>query len=200
MICPSCQKRETLIVNEKNEKDKSSVQRNRYCSCGYTFTTYETTKKINKKRASRADSNWKNWRFIIYANYRISGAMKAMPHIDSDKFDGVGLFKLKGKSFWAFGKGKNMKFKGVEKKKETINKILKTEHYWKTRNYFFKNKPIEDMKNKDKVRKEAQQFFKSVCTYITNKEYDQNFFIKYSPGTEIWNDSEFWKNIWLEVR
>ena len=39
------------------------------------------------------------------------------------------------------------------------------------------------MKNKDKVRREAQQFFKSVCTYIAHKQYNQNFFIKNSYAT-----------------
>ena len=54
----------------------------------------------------------------------------------------------------------------------------------------------------DKVRREAQQFFKSVCTYIKDSEYNQDFFSKFELSDEIkkyWKEKEFWQ-IWLMVR
>jgi len=58
------------------------------------------------------------------------------------------------------------------------------------------------MKNSDKVRRETQQFFKSVCTYIKNNEYNQDFF-SLTALSDIekkhWKENEFWK-IWLMVR
>ena len=83
-----------------------------------------------------------------------------------------------------------------------INRILKMETYWKWRNRFLKDKPIEDMKNKDKIRKEAQQFFKSACTYITDGQYNQDFFIKHAltdQEKKIWEQKQIW-DIWLMVR
>ncbi len=66
------------------------------------------------------------------------------------------------------------------------------------------------MNNKDIVRKEAQQYFKSVCTYITHKQYNQSFFINNSldkvlpklknPEENIWEDNHIWKNVWLKIR
>ena len=209
MICPACRKKQTSIIKEKVEKN-ITVTRNRYCSCGYSFVTYETTRKLNLNRKTRPDSNWKNFRFIVYANFRLLSALKIKPKIDIDKNDGLGLFKFKGKSFWAYGIGQNMKFKDVEKKKDTIKDILKTQFYWSKRNYYFQEKSSEDMNNKDIVRKEAQQYFKSVCTYITHKQYNQSFFInnpldKFLPKIKnreinIWEDNNIWKNVWLKIR
>ena len=98
MICPACRKKQTSIIKEKVEKN-ITVTRNRYCSCGYSFVTYETTRKLNLKRKTRPDSNWKNFRFILYANFRLLSALKIMPKIDIDKYDGLGLFKFKGNLF-----------------------------------------------------------------------------------------------------
>ena len=60
MICPAFAKKQTSIIKEKVEKN-ITVTRNRYCSCGYSFVTYETTRKLNLKRKTRPDSNWKNF-------------------------------------------------------------------------------------------------------------------------------------------
>ena len=76
------------------------------------------------------------------------------------------------------------------------------ENYWKWRNRFLKHKPIEDMSNKDVIRQEAQQFFKSVCSYITDDEYNQDFFTKTAltdGEKKIWEQKIVW-DIWLMVR
>ena len=46
-----------------------------------------------------------------------------------------------------------MKFKDLEKKKDTIKNILKTKFYWSKRNYYFQEKSSEDMNNKDILEK-----------------------------------------------
>jgi translation elongation factor EF-G len=122
-------------------------------------------------------------------------------NIDTAKMTG---FKTKGgKSYWEINEpGKKPSLRKIERKKETINRILKMEIYWKIRNHYLEDKPIEDMRNKDKIRKEAQQFFKSVCTYITDSQYNQDFFIKTTltnPEKKIWEKKEIW-DIWLMVR
>ncbi len=67
------------------------------------------------------------------------------------------------------------------------------------------------MNNSDKVIREAQQFFKSVCTYIKDEEYNKEFFsticrvlylakvLKNKDMIKIWMDDDHWK-IWLLVR
>jgi len=229
MICPECKKNNTSVVNSNYDKFVNAIKRNRYCICGYKFITYEinqsefksqtlkiqkTFKKVNKvKRKSREDTTWKNVRFSIYAQLRIFAAHKAMTEnfnkkILGKKFEGV---KKGGKIYWKInepGMKKEVIYK-TEKKKETINSILKFKFYWMLRNKFLKNKPITDMENKDKVRVEAQQFFKSVCTYIKNEEYNREFFLTYSElfsiilkdenYKKIWQDDNCWK-MWLLVR
>ena len=80
------------------------------------------------------------------------------------------------------------------------------------RNKFLKDKPITDMENKDKVRAEAQQFYKSVCQSIKNEEeYNREFFsnaykLLFSKNLandeqmqKAWLNDDHWK-IWLLVR
>ena len=119
-------------------------------------------------------------RFVFYALYRMRTVHKTMSenfskNVLGKKFEGV---KKGGKIYWRInepGMKKAIIYK-TEKKKETINSIVKSKQYWMLRNQFFKDKPITDMENKDKVRAEAQQFYKSVCTYIKNEEYNREFF------------------------
>ena len=168
----------------------------------YKSINNKKNQKINDNRKPRPDTNWKNFRFILYANFRMASTYKAMPKFSGSEYNRIGLFKLKGKSFWAFGTSKNIKTENIEQKKVTIKKILKTQIYWEKRNHFFKNKPIDDYKNKDIVRQEAQQYFKSICTYITRKEYNQKFFINNnfdSNAKSVWKNKDIWEQ-WLEVR
>ena len=126
------------------------------------------------------------------------------------KFDG---FKKAGKVYWKINEPDTKKavIYKTEKKKETINSILKLDLYWILRNKFLKDKPITDKENKDKVRAEAQQFFKSVCTYIKDKQYNKEFFSTFAKATfsaglfdkeimqKAWLNDDHWK-IWLMVR
>jgi hypothetical protein len=231
MLCPECKKNITSVVNSNYNKFLNTIKRDRYCTCGYKFITYEinqsefksqtlkiqkTFKKVNKvKRKSREDTTWKNVRFVFYAIYRMRAVQKTMSenfskNILGKKFEGV---KKGGKIYWRInepGMKKAIIYK-TEKKKETINSIVKSKQYWMLRNQFFKDKPITDMENKDKVRVEAQQFFKSVCTYIKNEEYNREFFsnaykILFSKNLgndeklqKAWLNDDHWK-IWLLVR
>ena len=70
--------------------------------------------------------------------------------------------------------------------------------YWDYR-YEITGKPKEDKNSKNIVRKEAQEFFKSVCTYITQPKYNKDF-IKAYTEKEIHKYLElFWK-LYLKVR
>jgi len=230
MICPECKKNQTSVVNSKHDKATNTIKRGRYCTCGYGFVTYEINKSelkyktskilksskniIKTKRKGRDDTLWKNIRFVIYARYRMKAAVEAMPkfiknpeiiknmNIDIDKATVKG-WKIKGKSYWGIDEpGIKTIIRKIERKKETINRIIKMENYWKWRSRFLKYKPIEDVSNKDKIRQEAQQFFKSVCTYITDTQYNQDFFIKHTltdQEKKIWEQKQIW-DMWLMVR
>ena len=229
MICPECKKNNTSVINSNYDKFLNTIKRDRYCTCGYKFITYEinqpefksqtskiqkTFKKFSKiKRKIREDTRWKNIRFVLYAQYRMSAAIEAMTEVrktlESKKIKNIGSklvsgFKINQKSYWGIelpGLKKPI-IRKMEKKKDTINKIVKGKAYWTIRNKFLKDSPIEDMKNSDKVRRETQQFFKSVCTYIKNNEYNQDFFSKFALSDDekkYWKENEFWK-IWLMVR
>jgi hypothetical protein len=80
----------------------------------------------------------------------------------------------------------------LPKKKEAIIEIMEEEEYWYYRNIYL-GKPKEDKNNKSIVRKEAQEYFKSVCTYINKPKYNKNFFISHSQPEmeELWED--YWK-------
>ena len=229
MICPECKKNSTSVVNSNYEKFINSIKRDRYCTCGYKFITYEvnqpefksqtskilkTFKKVSKvKRKVREDTGWKNIRFLLYASARMDAAIKGISTVrkklESKKIENIGTkiisgAKINQKSYWGIQlQGwKKPIIQKIEKKKDTINQIVKTKIYWIFRNKFLKDSPIEDMNNPDKVRREAQQFFKSVCTYIKDSEYNQDFFSKFALSDEIkkyWKEKEFWQ-IWLMVR
>ena len=88
----------------------------------------------------------------------------------------------------------------LPKKKETIIRTMmegEENAYWNFRHDIV-GKPKEDKNNKNIVRKEAQEYFKSVCTYIKQPKYNKNFFISHQkPITDMWNS--YW-NFYLKVR
>jgi hypothetical protein len=231
MLCPNCKKHETSVVNSNYNKFLNTIKRDRYCACGHKFITYEinqsefksqtlkiqkTFKKVNKvKRKSREDTIWKNIRFYWYGEFRVIAAIRAMSENFNKKILGKEFegHKKGGKIYWRInepGMKKAVIYK-TEKKKETINSMLKLKFYWVLRNSCLKDKPITDMENKDKVRAEAQQFYKSVCQYIKNDEYNKEFFSTFSKALhsakilktedmmKMWMDDNHWK-IWLLVR
>ena len=85
-------------------------------------------------------------------------------------------------------------------KKETIIRTMMGDEensYWNYR-HIIMGKPKEDKNNKNIVRKEAQEYFKSVCTYIKQPKYNKNFFISHQkPIKNLWNS--YW-NFYLKVR
>lgn len=85
-------------------------------------------------------------------------------------------------------------------KKETIIRTMMGDEensYWNYRHVIM-GKPKEDKNNKNIVRKESQEYFKSVCTYIKQPKYNKNFFISHQkPITDMWNSC--W-NFYLKVR
>ena len=139
MICPECKKNNTSVVNSHYDKFVNAIKRDRYCICGYKFITYEinqpefksqtskiqkTFKKVNKvKRKDRADTIWKNMRFIIYAVFRMRAAHKAMSEnfnktVQGKKFEG---FKKGGKIYWTInepGMKKAVTYKTEKKRKQ----------------------------------------------------------------------------------
>ena len=103
------------------------------------------------------------------------------------------VFNEKGKSFVLINiKGYKTTRIDVESKKQTISNILLNPDYWWLRNYYFPKKDPSEKDNKDKFRKEAQEFYKSVCSYVKDNKYNQEFFINNNPETEIWKDPDVW--------
>ena len=63
-----------------------------------------------------------------------------------------------------------------------------------------KNLTSSKVKRKNIVRKETDEFYKSVCTYITDEKYNQEFFIKNDPpNSDLW-ESELWWEIYKIIR
>ena len=57
----------------------------------------------------------------------------------------------------------------------------------------------KNMFDKDIVRKEADELYKSVCSYIKDKRYNQKFFIKNNPDFRYWEE-DFWWYIFTKIR
>ena len=86
----------------------------------------------------------------------------------------------------------------LPKKKDTIFQIIETDYYW-TERYIYFGKQIEDRDNKNIFRKEAQEYFKSVCTYINQPKYTKDFFISHSEK-ELHKYIESYWELFLKVR
>ena len=64
----------------------------------------------------------------------------------------------------------------------------------------YKYSERDDSLDKNIVRKETDEFYKSVCTYITDEKYNQEFFIKNDPpNSDLW-ESELWWEIYKIIR
>jgi len=64
----------------------------------------------------------------------------------------------------------------------------------------YKYSDHDDSLDKNIVRKETDEFYKSVCTYITDEKYNQEFFIKNDPpNSDLW-ESELWWEIYKIIR
>jgi len=80
----------------------------------------------------------------------------------------------------------------LPKKKETILKIMEDDSYWNFRHAYL-GKSIDDKHNISAVRKETQEYFKSVCTYIKQPKYDKKFFISYTDSKTAEIMKKYWK-------
>ena len=109
-------------------------------------------------------------------------------------FGGMRIFyqEDKGKACIGFEtKKKTITYK-IESKKKTVSNVVKDPLYWVIRENVI-GKPKEDRFNKDKVRKEVDEYYKSICSYVKDKEFNQDFFIKNDPGLKwFWGDDEVW--------
>ena len=74
---------------------------------------------------------------------------------------------------------------------------MEEKDYWDYRHIYL-GKPKEDQNNINIIRKEAQEYFKSVCTYIKQPKYSKNYFISHSDqkSAEMW--TKYWK-LYLKV-
>jgi hypothetical protein len=105
----------------------------------------------------------------------------------------------KGKAHIGFENNKKTEFYKVENKKKTISNVIKSPFYWEQREYVL-GKAKEDQFNKDKIRKEIDEFYKLICSYVKDKQFNQDFFIKRDPELKwFWTDDEVWK-IYTTVR
>ena len=80
----------------------------------------------------------------------------------------------------------------LPKKKDIILIIMQEDAYWSFRNKYL-GKPIEDKNNISIVRKEAQEYFKSVCTYIKQPKYDKKFFVNFTDAKTADILKKYWK-------
>ena len=85
----------------------------------------------------------------------------------------------------------------LPKKKEIILKIMENDSYWNFRQAYL-GKSIDDKHNISASRKEAQEYFKSVCTYIKQPKYDKDFFINYTDSKTAEIMKKYWE-LYLKV-
>lgn len=241
MLCPSCKKEMTSIIKDVFLKKTNTVRRDRYCKCGFLFSTFEKFKIDRSNRKIRPDTYWKRERMYFYGLYRYQAAVdafeklliknklpifrfegkKGIKHLSFSKqikskedlenihsrrkkykFENIKLHykENKGKALFCVEIDNKKLFHPVESKKETIEKIVLEEEYWSIRGNIM-GKNFKDSENKDKVRREVSEYYKSACSYIKNKEFDQKFFIKMSvsEGKLLWKNKQVW-DIYSVVR
>ena len=165
MICPRCKKYKTSIVSDNYNKKTNTVERKRRCSCGNLFSTFEKFASSRNKRKARADTVWKDIRFMYYGNQRITVAITTIWRalnkiynlkIASSRLAGnepfenpkvidivrktrFAFYTINGKPYLSikkFNSKKEYKFK-IQSKKKTIIHLLKKTMYWAHRELIF---------------------------------------------------------------
>ena len=90
---------------------------------------------------------------------------------------GATKFPNKKSFFSVFNRNNNeysdVKIEGV---KQTIKKCLDLSIYWKKRKYFFKNKIIPEKNDARAFNDEAQEYFRSITSYVKNDKYNADFY------------------------
>ena len=64
MLCPKCKKIETKIEKEIYDSSLNSIKRQRSCSCGYLFVSYELSKDELKSKLAKILKNSVNTKKI----------------------------------------------------------------------------------------------------------------------------------------
>lgn len=202
MICPKCKKNETSILKTFYESLTNTVKRQRTCKCGNLFVTYEIDKselkaksakilknsiQLKKKRKPTIKEEWIDFRVFLYGFMRIRAIFKASRKAIG-KFDKK--FKSSDNTFLAANKFSNrksyfivhdpntknyseVKLEGV---KETIKECLNYNFYWKKRKDFFKNKIIPKKNDARAYNDEAQEYFRSITSYVAKEKYNTDFY------------------------
>ena len=202
MLCPACKKLETSILKTSYESSTNTVKRQRACDCGNLFVTYEIDKsglkvkpakilknsiQVKKKRKPTIKEEWIDFRVFLYGFMRMKAIFSAVMNA-KDKFDkkfkygeqtlvAATKFPNKKSFFSVFNRNNNeysdVKIEGV---KQTIKKCLDLSIYWKKRKYFFKNKSIPEKNDARAFNDEAQEYFRSITSYVKNDKYNADFY------------------------
>ncbi len=202
MLCPACKKLETSILKTSYESFTNTVKRQRTCDCGNLFETYEIDKsglkvkpakilknsiQVKKKRKPTIKEEWIDFRVFLYGFMRMKAIFSAVMNA-KDKFDkkfkygeqtlvAATKFPNKKSFFSVFNRNNNeysdVKIEGV---KQTIKKCLDLSIYWKKRKYFFKNKIIPEKNDARAFNDEAQEYFRSITSYVKNDKYNADFY------------------------
>ena len=202
MLCPACKKLETSILKTSYESFTNTVKRQRTCDCGNLFETYEIDKsglkvkpakilknsiQVKKKRKPTIKEEWIDFRVFLYGFLRMKAIFSAVMNA-KDKFDkkfkygeqtlvAATKFPNKKSFFSVFNRNNNeysdVKIEGV---KQTIKKCLDLSIYWKKRKYFFKNKSIPEKNDARAFNDEAQEYFRSITSYVKNDKYNADFY------------------------
>ena len=202
MLCPACKKLETSILKTSYESSTNTVKRQRTCDCGNLFETYEIDKsglkvkpakilknsiQVKKKRKPTIKEEWIDFRVFLYGFMRMKAIFSAVMNA-KDKFDkkfkygeqtlvAATKFPNKKSFFSVFNRNNNeysdVKIEGV---KQTIKKCLDLSIYWKKRKYFFKNKSIPEKNDARAFNDEAQEYFRSITSYVKNDKYNADFY------------------------
>jgi len=202
MICPKCKKQETSILKTSYESLTNTVKRQRKCSCGYLFVTYEIDKsglksksakilkssvQLKKKRKPTIKEEWIDFRVFLYGFMRvkaiISASLAAVYEFDK-KFKSVDETLMSATKFpnkksyisvFNHKKNKYSDFK-IERVKQTIKKCVENNFYWKKKKSFFKNIIIPDLKNKRAMSDEINEYNRSITSYVRKDKYNSDFY------------------------
>ena len=216
MLCPKCKKIETKIEKEIYDSSLNSIKRQRSCSCGYLFVSYELSKDELKSKSAKILKNsvntkkirkltikeqWLDFRIFLYGFCRIIELKKTIDYC-SKEFDKK--FKSPKKPFMGPVKWKNrksyfmiydkerekdfieMRLEGV---KETIKKCIKFKIYWSQKSKFFPDKLEPKLGNKTFMANEAQEYFRSVTSNVHKEKYNNQFYLNSIYFEKLLSDS-----------
>lgn len=235
----------TSVIKDAFIKKTNSIKRDRFCKCGFLFSTFEKFQKSSNSKKQRPSTLWKNDRMLWYGIARFESYNKTLKKIfqklnmqrkvvfenkfityftydlkfKTPKFKRKVEFlewknknvnklmnyyenvtNIKGRSWLEVKVGNKKKIKSrIDDKKQTITNIIKNPDYWSLREHYFPNKESDERLDKDIFRKEIQEFYKSVCSYVTDPKYNQDFFIKYNPEAFYWKEQDTWE-IYTKIR